>query len=356
MKYFDARSLDHSTLEYIRFQAVKAARKGIPVSEVAEIFGVHRSRVYEWLKIANKQGMSALRAKPIPGSEPALDDKQINRLVFLICLWTPLDFGLGPTLWTLKIIKALIEQEFSVKMSISAISRLLHRIGITPQRPKQRHRERSVASHAIEQNPLQVKHWLDKEFPKIIELANKKGATIYFLDESGVRNDHHAGTTWSIEGLTPVIPCAGKHYRINMIVVASAEGDLHFQVGPQHLTGEAFVEYLKKLDKEISHPIIIIADNHRAHFAKVVKEYLKTTDGKIEIFPLPPYSPELNPIELIWNEIKSHGLGRQLITSVEDLKDKATQLLESLKGIPEKVRSFFMGESVKYIPQPVSSN
>jgi len=347
MKGHDARSLDHTTLEYVRFRAVKAVHEGYSVREVARIFGVHRSRVHEWVKTAREEGMDALRAKPVPGSKPTLDDKQIKKLVFLISLWTPLDFGWGTTLWTLKLIKALIEQEFSVQLSISAVGRLLHRLGITPQRPKR---------HAIEQDPVKVRHWLEEEFPKIIDLANEKGATIYFLDESGVRNDHHAGTTWSIEGLTPIIPRSGQHYRINMIIVASAEGELHFQGGPQRLTGEAFVEYLKKLDKEISKPIIIIADNHPAHFAEVVKEYLETTDGKIQIFPLPAYSPELNPIELIWNEIKSHGFARQLITSAEDLKDKATQLLESLKGMPEKVRRFFMGEFVKYIPQPVSSN
>jgi transposase len=80
----------------------------------------------------------------------------------------------------------------------------------------------------------------------------------------------------------------------------------------------------------------------------VVNEYLETTNGKVKIFFLPTYSPQLNPVELVWNNIKSQGIARSLIRNVEDLKNKATQLLSELKGTPEKVRALFREESVRY--------
>ena len=339
IKDFDGRSLDHSTLEYIRGQAVKAVRKGMSVREVGEIFGIHRSKVYEWVKKAEKKGLAALNAKPVPGRKSRLNEQQQKILAFLVCIFTPLDFDFGTTLWTTEIIKALIEREFSILMSRSAVGRLLHRINLTPQRPVRR---------AVERDQVAVDNWIKEEFPKIKELAKKEGATIYFLDEAGVRTDYHAGTTWSFEGLTPVIPSTGGRYRINIIAAISTEGELHFQIGPQSLNGNTFVEYLKNLIGDASHPVWIITDGYSAHHAKVVKEYLETTNGKVKIFFLPTYSPHLNPVELVWNNIKTHGIARYLIRSVDELTKKARELLESLKATPEKVQSLFQEESVFY--------
>jgi transposase len=260
-------------------------------------------------------------------------------LILWLCVFTPLAFGFETTQWTTKIIKALIEKEFSIHLSRSAVGRLLRRLDLTPQRPVRR---------AVEREPVAVAHWVKQEFPEIKELASKEGATRYFLDEAGVRTDYHAGTTWSLEGLTPVIPATGGRYRVNMIAAVIPEGELDFQVGPQSLNGNTFVEYLKNLAQEVSQPIWIVTDRYSAHRAKVVEEYLETTHGKIKIFFLPAYSPPLNPVELVWNNIKAQGIARYLIRSAEELTKKATQLLESLKATPEKVRALFREESVRY--------
>ena len=133
-----------------------------------------------------------------------------------------------------------------------------------------------------------------------------------------------------------------------MIASITNEGEMHFQIGPQSLNGDTFVEYLKNLAGDASHPIFIVTDGYSAHHAKVVKEYLETTNGKVKMFFLPTYSPHLNPVELVWNNIKSQGIARYLIRSLNELTKKATELLESLKAMPEKVRTLFQEESVQY--------
>lgn len=340
MKGLDARSLSHNTLEYIRFRAVRAIQKGFSVREVANIFGIHRSRIYEWLKLVRKRGMNALKERPVPGRKPKLNDTQNKVLELWLCIFTPRDFGFESNLWTLKIIRKLIEIKFFVKLSISAVGRLLHRLHMSPQRP---------TYHAVEQDPAAVERWVKEEFPKIKELAEKEGAIIYFVDESSVRNDHHAGTTWSDKGLTPIVNNSGKHCRANMIGGITPEGKSDFQVGPQSLDAEVFVEYLKKLSEDASRPIFIVTDNHPVHHSKVVKKYIEETKGVVRIFFIPAYSPKLNPIELVWNEIKSHELARQVISSTEDLATKLSDLLGELKSIPDKVRSFFKEDNVNYI-------
>lgn len=106
MKTFDARTLAHDTLEYIRIQAVTAVQNGkYRIREVAKIFGVHRASVYRWLKLFRKHGMDALREKPVLGRKPALDDRQQKILTLWLAILTPLDFGFESILWTIEIIK-----------------------------------------------------------------------------------------------------------------------------------------------------------------------------------------------------------------------------------------------------------
>jgi transposase len=337
-KYFDARKLNRSTLEYIRIQVIRSINRGISIKEVCQIFGISRSKVYEWIKRVEENGLKDLIAKIAPGKKPLINKQQKEILEFWLCIFTPLDFGFDTVLWTTKIIKVLIEQKFEISLSRSAVNRLLHRIGLTPQRPIRR---------AVERNDAPVKDWINKKFLEIKRLAKEKGAKIYFLDEAGIRTDYHAGTTWSLKGLTPIIPATGGRYRINMITAITNEGEMYFQICSESLNGNTFIEYLKNFVKDSHDPIFIIMDGHPVHRSKKVEEYVKNTDG-LEIFFLPAYSPILNPVELLWNNVKAQGLAHYLIRNVEKLKTKATQLLKSLKETPEKIRAFFKEEFVRY--------
>jgi transposase len=88
MKEFDARSFDHSTLEYIRIQTVKAVQEGYRIREVARIFCVHRASIHRWLKLARKGGREALKEKPVPGRKPAFNDQQ-EKILTLVCIYPP---------------------------------------------------------------------------------------------------------------------------------------------------------------------------------------------------------------------------------------------------------------------------
>lgn len=102
----------------------------------------------------------------------------------------------------------LAAREFRVALSAVSVGRLLHTMGLSPQRPLWR---------AYQQDPDDVAEWKTREFPAIRAAARTQGATIYFLDEAGVRSDHHAGTAWAPVGQTPVVPTTGARYQINLI-------------------------------------------------------------------------------------------------------------------------------------------
>jgi len=60
---------------------------------------------------------------------------------------------------------------------------------------------------AWQQNKTLVNQWKTTEYPKIKERARRENALIFFGDESGIRSDYHAGTTWGERGKTPIVTC-----------------------------------------------------------------------------------------------------------------------------------------------------
>jgi hypothetical protein len=66
------------------------------------------------------------------------------------------------------------------------------------------------------------------------------------------------------------------------------------------------------------------------------------------LFFLPPYSPELNPDELVWNDLKSHGTGRKLITPLAQLRQMVVSHMRQWQKLPALVRSFFHAPTTRY--------
>ena len=106
-------------------------------------------------------------------------------------------------------------------MNLSEVSagRLMKRLEFTPQRPLYR---------AWQQHPTLVDYWREHEYPAIAARAKRGGALIFFADESGIRSDHHAGTTWAPAGKTPVIKATSARYGFNMLSAVSAQGQSRF--------------------------------------------------------------------------------------------------------------------------------
>jgi transposase len=200
---------------------------------------------------------------------------------------------------------------------------------------------------AYQQSPDLVKQWLEEDYPKIQKLARKNKATIFFGDEAGVRSDFHAGTTWAPKGKTPVVHTTGARFGLNLISAISAKGKMRFMVVKGRMNAPRFCEFLKRLIYNADKPIYLIVDGHPTHRAKKVKEYVKSTKGKLRLFYLPPYSPELNPDELVWNNLK-RGIGKRAITGPDQLKMHVMRHLRSLQRNVAKVRSFFQESHVQY--------
>ena len=194
----------------------------------------------------------------------------------------PRQFQFDFALWTRKIVRDLVRQEFGVEMTPQGIGKLLHRLGLSPQRPLYR---------AYQQDPEAVRRWREEEFPAIRAQAHREGAEVYFGDESGVRTDHHAGTTWAPVGQTPVVEVTGERTSVNMISAVSPGGALKFDVFFGSCNSTVFVEFLKKLVHDAPGPVFLVLDNVSFHKTQIVKDYVASLEGRLKLFFLPGYSP-----------------------------------------------------------------
>jgi transposase len=194
-----------------------------------------------------------------------------------------------------------------------------------------------------------VERWKREAYPAIRKEAEAAGAVIYFADEAGIRSDYHAGTTWSPVGQTPVVKDTGSRFSVNMISAVSAKGALRFAVYEGTTNAATFTDFCKRLLHDAPGPVYLVVDGHPAHRAAVTKEFAASTGGRLRLFFLPGYSPELNPDEWVWKNVKHDRIGKTGVTSKQDLKSKAIGALRRLQKRPGLVRAFFADPHLRYI-------
>jgi transposase len=338
----DGRKLDHATLEEFRLLALRRVREGEKPSAVVKSLGMNRTSIYRWLKTASGRGKGerALAARPATGRPTKLTSTQRAQVFRWINGKDPRQYGLDFGLWTRQIAATLIEQKFGVSLGVTAVGRLLARLGLTPQKPLQR---------AYQRDPQAIERWQRETYPGIAAAARQSGADIYFWDESGFRADTVHGKTWAPKGKTPVIQRPGQRQSISAASAVNAKGGFWFATYQGALNAELFIELLKKLMKGRNKPVHLVVDGLPAHKKANVREYIASTQGKLSMHVLPGYAPDLNPDELVWSHVKRTGVARNPLRAGEKLELRIEKQLHDVQRNRRLVRSFFGTPSVAYI-------
>jgi len=340
MKTQDARFLSPHAQEDLRRRVVAAVRDGMYQAEAARTFGVSRQSVNNWMKKCRSGGLRCLRAgrrgRP---SVQRLAPHQAAMAVRLISDRCPDQLKLPFVLWTREAVGELLARRFGVQVSVWTVGRYLRRWGFTPQKPLRR---------AYERDPELVRQWLREKYPAIRARAKREGAQIHWGDEMGLRSDHQAGRSWGRRGQTPVIPGTGRRFGCNMISTITNRGRLYFMVFKERFTARVFIRFLKRLGRQVGRKVILIVDEHPAHKAGETKRWLKSQQEHLQMYFLPPYSPELNPDELLNQDVKTNAVGRRRAIDQADLMANVRSYLRSTQKMPYVVRSYFQEKHVRY--------
>lgn len=337
----DARSLSQDAQEITRIRAVEAVLKGETHEEVAERFKVTRQAVTIWMAKYRNGGFVKLRKgqRGRRREEKKLKPHECATVVRMIVSGCPDQLKLPFALWTRAAVAELIKQRYSVELSLNTVGRYLKDWGMTPQKP---------AKRAYEKNPKVVKKWLEEVYPQIETQAKVEEAEIHFGDETGIRSDHQTGTSYGKRGKTPIIFATGKRFSFNMLSTLNKRGKLRFMFYKEKFTGKVFIRFLKRLILSTDKKVFLIVDSHPVHVCKEVKVWTTAHEEEIRLFFLPPYSPELNPDELLNQDVKTNAVGRKRAKRLQELMKNVRSHLMKKQKDPKKVMCFFQHPSVRY--------
>jgi transposase len=339
MKNIDGRRLKHEVLTELRKRAVARVQSGESPEVVVRAMGFSRACIYNWLAMYRAGGGDALDARKRGGRPRKLKGNMIKWVYRIVVGSDPRQYKFAFALWTRNAIGTLIYQRYGIRLSANSVGRLLAQLGITPQKPLWR---------AYQQDPERVRQWVQEEYPAIAQEAKQLRAEIWFGDESGLRSDYHAGTTWGRKGQTPVVRSTGARYRLNLLSAVNRRGRMRFMIEKSRLNAEVICQFLDRLMVGSTKPVFLIWDGHPMHKSGKVAQKVRSFKGKLRLYLLPSYSPELNPGEGVWREVKSHRLGRAGVFTFADMKSKALGALQHLAHRPDKIRTFFRTTSTQY--------
>jgi transposase len=138
-------------------------------------------------------------------------------------------------------------------------------------------------------------------------------------------------------------------HSVNMLSAVTARGALRFMVHDGTVNSGVFIEFCKRLLADSDAPVYLVLDGHPAHRSKATRAFAASTAGRLTLIFLPGYSPELNPDEWVWKNIKADRVGRIGVTSKTDLVTKVASALHRLQKLPRLIRGFFHDPHLAYI-------
>ncbi|MCA1673497.1 MAG: IS630 family transposase [Actinobacteria bacterium] len=338
----DARQLPDEVLEELRLRALRGCEMGFSQIDVAEMLGVARETVSRWWSAYQGKGVDGLpgeRTGRPPGSGRTLTDEQGDHIQRLIDENTPAKLGIEAPLWSRGAVRELIRKEYGIDMPVRTVGEYLKRWGYTAKKPNR---------HANDQDPEEVREWLEEEYPEIERQAEQEGAVILWCDECGVDADHHPGAAYAPEGERATMDVPHGHIRRSVISAVGNEGECHFMTYAGTLDAAMFILFLEGLLTETSRKVYLITDRLGAHDAVKVWAWVIEHQGRIDLFLLPRRSPELNPDEYLNNDLKGNVHRAGLSNDEDELADRIHAFLLKLLELPGRVMSYFQHPSVQY--------
>jgi transposase len=342
MEKMDGRKLPNEALNERRRRAVKMRLSGATVKTAAAQCELGRNAV---IRASQAYARGGWKAVPVSaGGRPAgsgrrLSEAQESEVQTLIRDRTPDQLKMKYALWTRQAVGEWIAARYSIRLQVRTVGKYLKRWGYTPQKPLKK---------AYEQSPAAVSKWLGEQYPLIAKRAQQEGAEILWGDETGLRSNDVRGRGYAPKGQTPVLRVHARREGLSVISTVTNKGKMRWRVFSGALKAKLLIDFLVRLTCKQRRKIFLILDNLRVHHSKRFRQWLAENAGKIEVFYLPSYSPELNPDELLNADLKRRVTTAAPARTKCGLTRTAIGALRSIQKQPQRVQSYFQKKDVSY--------
>lgn len=285
--------------------------------QVCHALDVTPRSLRNWIRAFNVCGIDGLIAQKRPGAP-----KKITALLaqdFHAVIEHP--ETVDRTFWTAKAFHGYVQDKYRIECSYSTVLRFFHEKGFSLQVPCP---------------------WPDKQDEglrnlfreRLRELCQDERVDIWFADETGIDGEPRPRRRWAPKGSKPKVVHNGDHIRMSIIGAVCPRSGEFFGIEVPYSDSETFQIFLNeaaKCIKPIRDKNVLVLDNASWHKKKTLNWHF------FEPLYLPPYSPDLNPIERIWLVMKANWFNNLHCKTVDELTDRMDQAILDLVNNQESV-------------------
>jgi transposase len=330
-----ARSIPQKRL-WRRLQAVILAQQGWTAPTIALSLGCSLRSVKNWVAQYNRGGIEALHERPRPGRPRRLDPEHYPRLKERLDAPPREEDGVC----TLRghDIRRILTQEFGVTMSLQAVYDLLDRIGYGSLMPRPQH------EGSIPEVQGFFKEIVVEQIQAIIAEHPKEQVRIYFEDEARFGTQGTIARVWARKGSRPrAVRQNGREWLYVLMAVCVGTGATSALIMPGLDTGVINL-FLEQLAGELPAGVhaVLIWDGAGYHTSKDL-----VVPANVSLIQLPPYSPELNPVENLWHYLRSHHWSNRAYEGYKGLESEAIRSLRAVCDDAERLKGICNAEYVR---------
>lgn len=292
---------------YVRMSAIRALCLGFSHGQVADLYSVSTRTLSRWVTWFNECGVGGLIDRPRPGRPRKIGPEKRGEYRDLIRH----PEKANQTHWTGKKFHGYVTKHLEHEIGYRTVLRWLHeegfRLKVPLSWPNGQDEEKRVA------------------FIELLKaLLTDPDADIWFLDQTVVEGDPRPRRRWALRGEKIVVPYQGTHIRMSVTgIVCPRTGEFHALMF-SHTDTQVFQVFLDRANRDIQlqrKRNILICDNASWHKSSSLNW------GNFERVFLPPYSPDLNPIEKLWLVMKPEWFSDLVAKDTAQLVDRLSDAL-----------------------------
>jgi transposase len=312
----------------VRYQAVALAQAGHTAEGIAEALGCCRRAVQQWVARYNRGGPDALRERPHTGRPPRLPADQLDRLELRLAEPPRPEDGVCALRGA--DIRRILEHEFGVALGLRGVYLLLDRIGDSSLVPRPQHKDADEEVQAL------FKEVVLDQLQAIAEAHPGQPVEVYFEDEARFGQQGTITRVWAPRGSRPrAVRQTQYSYLFVLVAVCAATGSVSALVMPE-LNAAVVNLFLEQFARERPAGVhaVLIWDGAGYHTAGSL-----VVPANVSLILLPPYSPELNPVENLWHYLRSHDWSNRVYGGHDELMDEAVRSLRRVCLDAERMKA-----------------
>lgn len=233
-------------------------------------------------------------------------------------------------------IQELIYQKFGVLYSVKYLSEFLKNLGFSYQKA------RFAVGGKNPENTLKRKIWIEQTLPDIVAQAQKQKTYLLFGDEVSFPQWGSLTYTWAPIGHQPTVPTSGirKGYKV-FGLIDYFSGRFFYKTLEGRFNSESYKDFLLEVLGKTTKHIFLVQDGARYHTSAAMRLFCEQFKERLTVYQLPTYSPDFNPIEKLWKNIKKDEIHLHYFPTFDSLKQKVEEALSHFAHRQKEILGLF---------------